>query len=81
MRSTLTTLFALALFAATANAATILVSNTFEGGTMEDWSTTNASDAGLYHNGDVVVNMGAGEALYAFLCQLADWVCALSVIR
>lgn len=52
---------ALLLATTSANAATILVNDDFESGTIESWTATGA-DAGLYQNGDVVGNMGAGDA-------------------
>lgn len=39
-----------------------LHSNDFENASMGPWSASG-SDAGLYHNGDVVSNMGASDAL------------------
>ena len=45
-----------------ARAATILIDDDFESGTLESW-TPSGSDAGLYQNGDVVSNMGAADAL------------------
>lgn len=45
--------------AATAPGGGVLINNTFESGTLEDW-TASGGDSGLYMNGDVVSNMTLG---------------------
>jgi len=47
----------------------------YSGGLIFEAITTNQDDT------DGQALTATGRALYAFLCQLADWVCALSVIR
>jgi fibronectin-binding autotransporter adhesin len=39
-----------------------LLSNNFEDGSMGPWQAANGTDAGLYENGNVVSNMGSGDA-------------------
>jgi hypothetical protein len=63
-----------ALSSISAHAATILVNNNFETGTLESWTAVGV-DAGLYRNGDVVGNMGTADALidYAPNGEYAMW--------
>ena len=61
MKTPLAILTSALALAGISSAATTLINDNFEGGTMGSW-TASGSDAGLYHNGDVVSNMGSGDA-------------------
>jgi len=54
------TLAASLLFVSQANAAVIYLDNDFEDGTSQGWTLTNS--ALVYENGDVIFNMGSGDA-------------------
>jgi len=54
---------AMSVFAVGVQAEDVLHDNDFEDGTMGPWiAAGSAGDAGLYENGDVVVNMESGDA-------------------